>query len=150
MTAGRNSGQTVVVVRTVTTTDAPALMLYTTDWCGYCRRLKRQLDEHGIGYAEIDIEAAPSAAEFVGSVNNGKHVVPTVQFADGSARPIPRCPRSSRRSASSGRHRIRRGHRGPQVVYPGGAGTACSAARLTFSHAAQSRMRSCASPSAAS
>lgn len=81
--------QTVVVVRTVTTTDAPALTLYTTDWCGYCRRLKSQLDEHGIGYAEIDIEADPSAAEFVGSVNDGNHVVPTVKFADGSTATNP-------------------------------------------------------------
>jgi mycoredoxin len=38
----------------------------------------------GIGYVEIDIEADPRAAEFVGSVNGGNHVVPTVKFADGS------------------------------------------------------------------
>lgn len=33
---------------------------------------------------EVDIEADPAAAEFVGSVNGGNHVVPTVKFADGS------------------------------------------------------------------
>ncbi|MDQ3981161.1 MAG: NrdH-redoxin, partial [Actinomycetota bacterium] len=24
--------------------------IYSTTWCGHCRRLKRQLDEAGIGY----------------------------------------------------------------------------------------------------
>lgn len=60
------------------------LTMYTTSWCGYCNRLKTALKAEGISWDEIDIEADPSAAEFVGSVNNGNHVVPTVKFADGS------------------------------------------------------------------
>ena len=32
----------------------------------------------------MDIEQDPAAAEFVGSVNGGNHVVPTLKFADGS------------------------------------------------------------------
>lgn len=71
-------------------TDAnPTLTMYSTTWCGYCRRLKKQLDESGISYAEIDIEQDPASAEFVGSVNNGNHVVPTVKFADGSTATNP-------------------------------------------------------------
>jgi len=58
--------------------------MYTTSWCGYCFRLKTALKAEGISYTEIDIEQDPAAAEFVGSVNNGNHVVPTVKFADGS------------------------------------------------------------------
>ena len=58
--------------------------MYTTSWCGFCNRLKTALKAEGIAWDEIDIEAEPSAAEFVGSVNNGNHVVPTVKFADGS------------------------------------------------------------------
>ena len=53
-----------------------ALTIYSTTWCGYCRRLKTQLDEAGIGYSEIDIEQDPKSADFVGSVNGGNHVVP--------------------------------------------------------------------------
>ncbi len=68
--------------------DAP-LTIYSTTWCGYCRRLKTQLDEAGIGYAEIDIEQDPKSADFVGSVNGGNHVVPTVLFADGSTATNP-------------------------------------------------------------
>ena len=60
------------------------LTMYSTSWCGYCARLKTALKSAGIGYAEIDIEADPGAAEFVGSVNGGNHVVPTVKFADGT------------------------------------------------------------------
>ena len=39
--------------------------------------------------AEIDIEVNPDAAEFVGSVNGGNHVVPTVRYADGSTATNP-------------------------------------------------------------
>jgi mycoredoxin len=38
---------------------------------------------------EIDIEQDPGAADFVGSVNGGNHVVPTVKFADGSTATNP-------------------------------------------------------------
>ena len=58
--------------------------MYTTSWCGFCNRRKTALKAEGIAWDEIDIEADPSAAEFVGSVNNGNHVVTTVKFADGS------------------------------------------------------------------
>ena len=66
-----------------------ALTIYSTTWCGYCRRLKTQLDEAGIGYSEIDIEQDPKSADFVGSVNGGNHVVPTVLYADGSTATNP-------------------------------------------------------------
>ncbi|WP_072687868.1 mycoredoxin [Rhodococcus marinonascens] len=73
----------------MTATDTPALTIYSTTWCGYCRRLKTQLDESGIGYVEIDIENDPVSADFVGSVNGGNHVVPTLKFADGSTATNP-------------------------------------------------------------
>jgi len=59
--------------------------MYTTPWCGYCRRLKAQLDRAGIEYSEIDIERDPDAAEVVMSVNGGNQTVPTVVFPDGTA-----------------------------------------------------------------
>ncbi|GAA4480023.1 mycoredoxin Mrx1 [Rhodococcus olei] len=71
------------------TETVPALTMYSTTWCGYCRRLKKQLDENGITYVEVDIEQDPASAEFVGSVNGGNHVVPTVKFADGSTATNP-------------------------------------------------------------
>ncbi|MEV4178710.1 MULTISPECIES: mycoredoxin [unclassified Nonomuraea] len=55
-----------------------ALTIYSTTWCGPCKRLKSQLAREGISFDEIDIERDPSAADFVMSVNNGNQVVPTV------------------------------------------------------------------------
>jgi mycoredoxin len=65
------------------------LTMYTTSWCGYCVRLKKALQVEGITYTEVDIEADSSAADFVGSVNNGNHVVPTVKYSDGSTQTNP-------------------------------------------------------------
>lgn len=62
-----------------------ALTMYSTPWCGYCRRLKSQLSREGISFAEVDIEADPAAADYVMSVNGGNQTVPTVVFADGTA-----------------------------------------------------------------
>ena len=61
------------------------LTMYTTPWCGYCKRLKRQLAADGIEMTEVDIEQDHEAAEFVMSVNRGFQTVPTVVFPDGSA-----------------------------------------------------------------
>jgi mycoredoxin len=60
------------------------IIMYSTSWCGYCRRLKTQLDREGIGYTVVDIEQDETAAEFVMSVNGGNQTVPTVRFPDGS------------------------------------------------------------------
>jgi mycoredoxin len=61
------------------------LTMYSTSWCGYCFRLKSQLDREGIAYEVVDIERNPAAAEFVMGVNGGNQTVPTVRFPDGSA-----------------------------------------------------------------
>ncbi|MER6949807.1 glutaredoxin domain-containing protein [Nonomuraea sp. NPDC000554] len=55
-----------------------ALTVYSTTWCGPCKRLKAQLTREGISFAEVDIERNPDAADFVMSVNNGNQTVPTV------------------------------------------------------------------------
>ncbi|MDH6135118.1 mycoredoxin [Kitasatospora sp. MAA4] len=55
-----------------------SVTMYSTTWCGYCQRLKSQLDRAGIGYTEINIEEDPKSAAYVESVNGGNQVVPTV------------------------------------------------------------------------
>jgi mycoredoxin len=59
--------------------------LYSTPWCGYCHRLKGQLDREGISYVEVDIERQPEAADVVERANKGNQTVPTLVFADGTA-----------------------------------------------------------------
>ncbi len=61
------------------------LTMYSTTWCGYCRRLRSQLDREGIGYEVVDIDTDPAGAEYVMGVNGGNQTVPTVRFPDGSA-----------------------------------------------------------------
>jgi mycoredoxin len=58
--------------------------MYTTQWCGFCRRLKGQLARVGVEVAEVDIERDEVAAQFVMSVNGGNQTVPTLLFSDGS------------------------------------------------------------------
>ena len=60
-------------------------IVYTTTWCGFCHRLKRQLERAGIGVTEVDIERNPAAAAVVEQLNDGDQTVPTVIFPDGSA-----------------------------------------------------------------
>ena len=59
--------------------------MYSTVWCGYCKRLKIAMKASGIPFVEVDIEHDPAAAEFVRSVNGGNQTVPTVKFPDGTA-----------------------------------------------------------------
>ena len=73
----------------MTSPEAGTITMYSTTWCGYCRRLKSQLERAGIGYTEVDIEQEPDAADFVRQVNNGNQTVPTVLFPDGSAATNP-------------------------------------------------------------
>jgi mycoredoxin len=61
------------------------LTMYSTSWCGFCHRLRSQLDREGIAYDVVDIEQDPVAADYVMSVNGGNQTVPTIKFDDGSA-----------------------------------------------------------------
>ena len=74
---------------TQTLPQAGTITMYSTTWCGYCRRLKSQLDSAGIGYTEVNIEEQPDAAAFVEQVNGGNQTVPTIVFPDGSAATNP-------------------------------------------------------------
>jgi mycoredoxin len=65
------------------------VIVYTTQWCGYCFRLKADLNRAGIAFDEVDIEQVPEAEHLVRSVNQGNATVPTVVFDDGSASSNP-------------------------------------------------------------
>ena len=55
-----------------------AFTMYSTQWCGYCHRLKGQLRREGITFDEVDIETDPDAAELVERANGGNQTVPTL------------------------------------------------------------------------
>ena len=93
----KNSRAMDLVVASVTLTTE--VTLFTTTWCGYCVRLKSQLERQGIDYLEVDIESDPDAAIVVAKANAGDLTVPTLMFADGSTLSNPSIAQVSARLA---------------------------------------------------
>lgn len=72
-----------------TSADRDALVMYSTSWCGYCLRLKSQMEREGIPFRIVDIEHDPEAARFVEHQNGGNRTVPTVVFPNGTVMTNP-------------------------------------------------------------
>jgi thioredoxin reductase (NADPH) len=53
-------------------------------WCPDCRRSKKFLGENFIPFNWVDIEEDKSGEAFVTEKNNGKRIIPTIVFEDGS------------------------------------------------------------------
>jgi thioredoxin reductase (NADPH) len=62
----------------------PTITLYGAHWCPDCRRSKQFLGEHQIPYRWIDIEEDAEAEQFIIKTNDGKRIIPTIVFEDGS------------------------------------------------------------------
>lgn len=60
------------------------IKVYGAPWCPDCRQAKKFLGEQRISYEWIDIDQEPKGAEFVREKNNGKQIIPTIVFDDGS------------------------------------------------------------------
>ncbi|MEX1137766.1 MAG: glutaredoxin family protein [Bacteroidota bacterium] len=56
------------------------ITVYSTTWCGDCRRTKRFLNEHGISFQEIDIDRDPASAQTVIDWSGGRRVIPTIRI----------------------------------------------------------------------
>jgi mycoredoxin len=69
----------------MTATPGADVTMFTTQWCGYCVRLKKLMQREGISFAEVDIENDDAAAELVMQANGGNRTVPTLLFPDGTA-----------------------------------------------------------------
>lgn len=66
------------------TLEPETILLYGTDWCPDCKRAKKFFGEQRVSYVYIDIEEDASAMALVEKVNDGKHIIPTIIFPDGS------------------------------------------------------------------
>jgi len=64
--------------------DSNEITVYGAHWCPDCRRSKQFLGEHQIPYNWVDIEEDLEGEKFVIEKNNGKRIVPTIVFSDGS------------------------------------------------------------------
>ena len=63
--------------------------MYSTQWCGYCKRLKSDIQRAGIEFTEVDIEHDAESAALVEKTNNGNQTVPTLIFSDGTSMTNP-------------------------------------------------------------
>lgn len=62
----------------------PNITIYGAYWCPDCRRSKQFLGEHQIPYRWVNIEEDLDGERYVIEVNEGKRIIPTIVFADGS------------------------------------------------------------------
>ncbi|MBI3168740.1 MAG: FAD-dependent oxidoreductase [Chloroflexi bacterium] len=60
------------------------ITLYGAYWCPDCRRSKKFLGEQFVPFKWVDIEQDKEAEAFVLQKNNGKRIIPTIVFEDGS------------------------------------------------------------------
>lgn len=60
------------------------IVVYGTTWCPDCRRSKQFLGDQRVHYHWVDIERDPEAMAYVERVNQGKRIIPTIVFPDGS------------------------------------------------------------------
>ncbi len=60
------------------------IVVYGAFWCPDCRRSKQFLGEHQIPYQWVNIEEDADAERRVIEMNDGKRIIPTILFADGS------------------------------------------------------------------
>jgi thioredoxin reductase (NADPH) len=60
------------------------IRLYGTTWCSDCKRAKMFFGEHRVAYDFIDIDGDDEGVRIVEEVNQGKRIIPTIFFPDGS------------------------------------------------------------------
>jgi thioredoxin reductase (NADPH) len=65
-------------------TEDGEIIVYGTTWCPDCKRAKQFFAEQRITYTWVDIEHDLRAMEYVEQINQGKRIIPTIVFPDGS------------------------------------------------------------------
>jgi thioredoxin reductase (NADPH) len=60
------------------------IIVYGAHWCPDCRRAKKFLGENFVPFHWVDIEQDPAAEDLVIQHNQGKRIIPTIVFPDGS------------------------------------------------------------------
>ncbi len=63
---------------------AQKLKVIGASWCPDCKRAKTFLGQHRIEFDWVDMESDPSAQAEVERINDGKRIIPTIIFPDGS------------------------------------------------------------------
>ena len=60
---------------------AARIIMYGTDWCGYCARARRLLDVKGAPYEEIDVDIVAGARQEM-QAKSGRSTIPQIFIND--------------------------------------------------------------------
>jgi thioredoxin reductase (NADPH) len=60
------------------------ITMYGTVWCSDCKRAKKFFGEQRVHYEFVDVDSDAEGRAYVESVNDGKDIIPTIVFDDGS------------------------------------------------------------------
>ncbi|MFS0912079.1 glutaredoxin family protein [Microbacterium sp. 179-I 3D2 NHS] len=67
----------------MTTPASDTITMFGAEGCSDCRRTKKQLDELGVAYTYVDLEADPAAADVAKEIS-GRMNIPVVLYPDAS------------------------------------------------------------------
>lgn len=67
----------------MTTPAEQTLTMFGAGWCRDCVRTKKQLDDLGVEYTYVDLEADPAAADVAKEIS-GRTNIPVVVYPDSS------------------------------------------------------------------
>lgn len=67
------------------------ITMYGAEWCGDCRRTKKQLTELGVDFDYIDLVVEPEKADEAKEIS-GRTNIPVVVYPDGSHQVEPTNP----------------------------------------------------------
>jgi glutaredoxin len=56
------------------------LTVYGADWCGDTKRTRRLLDDAGVRYEYVDVDASPADEQKIADWNNGRAILPTLDL----------------------------------------------------------------------
>jgi glutaredoxin 3 len=59
----------------------PTVVMYATDWCGYCARARRLLESKGVAFTEIDVDVVDGARAEM-QRRSGRTSVPQIFIGD--------------------------------------------------------------------
>ena len=63
------------------TESSPTITMFGADWCRDCIRTKSQLDQLGVAYDYVDLDADPAAADVAREIS-GRTNIPVVVYPD--------------------------------------------------------------------
>jgi glutaredoxin len=58
------------------------VVVYGSDWCGFTILLVRELQQFGVPFSYVDVDADPAAERKIAGWNHGRSIRPTVQLGE--------------------------------------------------------------------